>query len=160
MSDLREAMGVDVFGRVMSTNVSLCIQMSRQVYICRAFLAFFHGCCRCFLAFIGPFGGSVFGLGRLAANLAGLLVVGVQLVEAHVEAFFEMGDRDGFAHGMEAAVAGWFGGTHLMAVFSDRVNYGLLVLRRAGLGCVVCGVIIAQFGGGFWRNLGEFFAAS
>ena len=68
---LREATGVDGFGRVMSANVALCMQMSRQVYICRALLAFFRGCCRLFFAFVGLRWESVFGCGRLSGNFLG-----------------------------------------------------------------------------------------
>ena len=99
-------MGVDVFGRVISANVAFCMQKSRQVYICRAFLAFFSRLL------------SVFSWGR-----GGLVWV-----------------------------------RSLGCGFSDWVKYGLLVLRRAEVGRVFEGVIIARIGGGFWRNLGEFCA--
>ena len=56
-SVLREAMGVDGFGRVMSTNVAFCMQMSRQVYICRAFLAFLAAVVGVFLHLLARFGG-------------------------------------------------------------------------------------------------------
>ena len=63
-SVVRVAMGVDGFGRVMSANVALCMQMSRL-------FGDFRGCCRYFLALVGLRWESVFGCGRVSGNFLG-----------------------------------------------------------------------------------------